>query len=269
MRAAADALRLPYADDPHNESALPQRNQLRHEVLPMLRSRFNPELTAALGRTARLAAADEEALSERALGVPLIPAASGAVKIPAAALVALPPAVASRVARRALRVMRGPHAGSAAEVEAVMRAARGMASTIGGAIQVGREGAWVVLAGEQPAPPAPVAVEIPGETVFWAGVVTATPGRPRWLPTGRSVAVLEGSEPLTLRRPRAGDRISIGVGHKSVGDALAEAGVPPRLRPHWPVVARRGSIAWVVGVRAEPSSGIRTPITVVARLEEM
>lgn len=266
VRAAADALGLPYMDDPANESIEPRRNQLRHEVLPLLRERFNPELTAALSRTAELAAADDEVLERRAAAVPLVSNPS-VVKVPAAALLTAPVAVASRVARRAIRLARGTYAGDAVEVGAVMAAATGASTTIGGSVQVEREGPWVVLSSLSYAAAAPFELSVPGETSFWAGTLIATEGRPAWRPLGPSVIVLDATAPFVLRPAVPGDHIDIGSGHKKVITVLAEAGVPPRLRQHWPVITAGGTIVWVVGVRGSTARGSDT-VTMVARLEE-
>ncbi|MEE8331404.1 MAG: tRNA lysidine(34) synthetase TilS [Acidimicrobiia bacterium] len=266
VRAAADALAIPYMDDPANESIEPRRNQLRHDVLPLLRERFNPELTAALSRTAELAAADDEVLEKRAAAVPLVSTPS-VVKVPAAALLTAPIAVASRIARRAIRLARGAYAGDAAEVGAVIAAASGASTTIGGPLQVEREGPWVVLASLPYEAPQPIELAVPGETSFWAGTLIAEVGRPAWRPVGPSVIVLDAAAPLVLRPAVSGDLIDICPGHKKVITVLAEAGVPPRLRQHWPVVEVGGTIAWVVGVRG--STRRRSDaVTLVARLEE-
>jgi len=76
---------------------------------------------------------------------------------------------------------------------------------------------------------------------------------------------------LVLRPAEEGERIDLGsgpadatTGSKSVRQAMAEAGIPARLRPGWPVVTVRGKIAWVLGARvatwasASPSTpGVR------------
>jgi tRNA(Ile)-lysidine synthase len=268
VRSAAAALGLPYVDDPTNESIEPRRNQLRHQVLPMLRERFNPEVTEALQRTAALAAADDELLESRAAAVPLTRTAQ-AVKVPAAALAMSPPAVASRIARRAIRLARGPHGGEATEVAAVVAAAGGATTTIGGAVQVSREGPWVVLATAEPEPWHPVDIAIPGETSFCGGTLIATHGAPPWRPAGRDMALVEGAGRLTVRRAEPGDRVDIGGGHKKVVTALAEAGVGPRLRRHWPVVVSGGIISWVIGVRSAPLPvPVVEPVLLSARLED-
>jgi len=266
VRAAADALMLPYVDDPANESIEPRRNQLRHEVLPLLRERFNPELTAALSRTAELAAADDDVLEQRAATVPVV-STPYAVKVPAAALATTPLAVASRIARRAIRVARGDYPGDAIEVGAVVAAAAGVSTTIAGPLQVEREGPWVVLASPTEEAPEAVQLSVPGETTFWAGSVVAKEGRAPWQPLGAGVVVLDAAVPLIVRPVATGDRIEIASGHKKVIAVLAEAKVPPRSRQHWPVVEAGGTIVWVVGVRGSAAEGSH-PVTLTATLEE-
>ena len=263
VRLAAESLGLPFVDDPTNESLGPRRNRIRHEVIPALRE-FNPEVVAALGRAARHAAIDNEAIDRRASRVPLIDA-GGAVKVPAAALIALPPAVTARVARRALRAARGPYPGTSEEVAAVIDAASGGATTLSGDLQVQREGPWVVMGGVPPTLTTDVPLVVPGTTRFWAGEIEAEPARRR-RPLGAQVTVVDPSASLVITTAASDERVSIGQGSKTVGDALSEAGVPPRLRPNWPCVTSDGIILWIVGVRAAPAPA--DGVMLRARLEE-
>ncbi|MCH8990563.1 MAG: hypothetical protein IIA44_02270, partial [Acidobacteria bacterium] len=70
---------------------------------------------------------------------------------------------------------------------------------------------------------------------------------------------------VLLGRIESNERIAIAGGSKRVGDALAEAGVPLRVRPRWAVVEADGTIAWLAGVRAAPSAVEPPLITVRAR----
>ncbi|MEO8359535.1 MAG: tRNA lysidine(34) synthetase TilS [Vicinamibacteria bacterium] len=58
------AHRLPYRTDPTNLDPSFVRNRVRHELLPLLADRFNPNITEALGRTARTLAEESAALRE-------------------------------------------------------------------------------------------------------------------------------------------------------------------------------------------------------------
>jgi tRNA(Ile)-lysidine synthetase-like protein len=57
------------------------------------------------------------------------------------------------------------------------------------------------------------------------------------------------SDDAVVRSAAEGERIDIETGTKPVREAMAEAGVPVRLRSAWPVVAVGGKIAWVAGAR--------------------
>ena len=264
IRAAAADLGLPFADDPTNESTQPRRNLIRHDVMPVL-EQLNPRVVAALGRAADHAASDTHVLDARAASVPTFEAA-GVVKVPAAVFAALPPAVAARVARKALRTVRGPYPGTADEIDAISAAAAGASATLPEGLQVLREGPFVVLVAHGPATPEPVSIVVPGITRFWTGEIEAEPAA-GWRPLGAQVTVVEAGAALEVTTAASDDRISIGDGSKSVSDALSEAGVPRRLRPQWPVVKRDGMIIWIVGVRAAPASG--DGVVLRARLETM
>jgi tRNA(Ile)-lysidine synthase len=256
-RAAADELHLPYADDPGNEDLSRRRNVLRHEVLPLLEQRLGPGVREALGRAAALLAADDGELEARAGAVP-IRATSRGVLLPAAALVTLPPPVASRVVRRALRMVLDPYPGHRRDVEAVLSVAGNRPWTAlplqGGNLAV-RDGPWVVL---RPAGGGaslePVALPVPGRTHFgpWWLQAEAAGAASGPAPVGRRSALLDATAAgggLTVRAAVAGDRIDRGAGHKPVFEALREAGVPAGRRRGWPVVVSGGTIAWVPGAR--------------------
>jgi tRNA(Ile)-lysidine synthase len=243
-RRIAAELGLPFVDDPQNDDPTVRRNRIRTEALPSLAAAYNPGLREALLRTAASVAADHELIEARAALVPVV-RDEEAVLVPAAALTVLPPAVAARVARRALRMLLGPPGGDGAAIGATLAAAAGTrVSTVIGGIDAHREGPWLVLAASPPPPPQPVELAPPATVRFGPWTITAGSG---------GVAVPVGGTVL-VRAARPGDRIAIGVGTKRVTEALREAGVPPRLRARWPVVEERGRIAWVVGVRVASTS---------------
>lgn len=55
---------LEYWEDPSNQDTAYRRNLIRHQVLPQLREQLGEQLPQALARTARLAAADADALDD-------------------------------------------------------------------------------------------------------------------------------------------------------------------------------------------------------------
>ncbi len=261
VRRLAAELGLPFVDDPQNADPAVRRNRLRHETIPSLAAGFNPRLVEALGRLASSAAADDAELEARAATVPLT-RHEGAVLIPAAALFTLPGAIAARVARRALREARGPHAGTTDEISAVLNAVGSVATTIGGAVDVRREGPWVVLVVEDPPMPEAVEIEVGSKVGFGNWIVSAETGSDS---IGRFGVTMARPDRLVVRTAPADERILITGGSKRVGDVLAEAGVPRRVRPMWPVVEADGTIAWIAGVRAAPTVLGASSITVRAR----
>lgn len=260
-RLLAEELGLPFVDDPQNSDARVRRNRIRNETIPALAHRFNPRLVEALGRLASSAAADDEVLESRAARVPVIHR-DGAVAVPAAVLATLPAAIAARVARRALREVRGPYAGTAFEIAAVLDAVNDSAVTIGGAVDIHREGPWVVLVADEPTIPPASEVEVGGEVGFGDWVLSVEAGSRS---IGRFSVTIPLPSRLVVRAAMPNERIAIAGGSKRVGDALAEAGVPLRVRPRWPVVEADGTIAWLAGVRAAPSAVEPPLITVRAR----
>ena len=261
LRHLATELGLPFADDPQNADPTVRRNRLRLETIPALTERFNPGFVKALGRLGSSAAADDAVLETRAAKVPLTHR-GGAVLVPGAALITLPEAIAARVARRALREARGPYAGTADEVAAVLEAVRGVAVTIRGGVDIRREGPWVVLVVEEPARPEATEVEVGCEVAFGDWVVTAEAGSQS---IGRFGTTIVRPDHLVVRTARADERIAIIGGSKRVGDALAEARVPQRVRSGWPVLVTNGTIAWIPGVRAAPAAPGAPRITIRAR----
>jgi len=247
-RRIAGLAGLPFVDDPQNDDPAIRRNQLRQVTIPSLETRYNPALKAALARTARLAAADDEVLEKRAAAVP-IKREEEAVLIPAAALATLPTPVGSRVARRAIRMLLDPYPGSAEDVAAVMDAVSGTIGQLSGGLLAEREGPFVTIhSPEAPAVPKPVELPVPGSVRFGAWLIVS--GAEGDAALGRQGAVIAATGPLVVRAVAPGDRIRVKGGTKKVFDALGEAGVPRRLRRRWPVVESGGRVAWLVSIRA-------------------
>lgn len=263
LRDLARFLELPFVDDPANEDRSARRNVLRHEIIPLLEARLNPQLRPALVRAAVSLQDDEAALQELADAVP-IHRDGEAVLIPVAPLVTVSPAVASRVIRRALRMAHPPYPGRSREIGVVLAAATGRrrGGDLSGGFAAVREGPFVTI--HQPARAAPVIdvtpLPVPGrvEGDGWVissryadvGAGPVSLGRRRCR-LGADLAKAD----LAVRSARRGDRVDVGNGTKAVTTALAEAGIPLRKRLGWPLVVARGKIAWLAGVRSAAWAG--------------
>jgi len=94
---------IPWCEDATNQDRTYARNRLRHDVLPLLRESFNPQLDDALANIATLAQ-DEERYWESTL--PPIPAGAPQF-LQTAQLTSGPPAVARRLIRRAIEAAKG------------------------------------------------------------------------------------------------------------------------------------------------------------------
>ncbi|NNC92645.1 MAG: tRNA lysidine(34) synthetase TilS [Acidimicrobiia bacterium] len=264
-RRLAGLLELPYFDDPDNVAGDVRRNRLRSELIPLLEETYNPQFRTALLRSSAVVAADDAVLEAAAAQVP-IRADGEVVAMPAAALAVVPAAVAARVVRRALRYMRGPHGGTHDEVAAVLEVAAGVraGAELMGAVRVEREGPMVVLSAADLAAGTPQQVEVPSVVAFdrWRVHLTEQSQAPIPRPLGAATLTLDADQAgdaLVLRPLRPDDRIDIGTGSKLVTEALAERGVPRRLRARWPLVSVGERVLVIPGVRAAawawPSSG--------------
>jgi tRNA(Ile)-lysidine synthase len=275
-RAVADELGLPYADDPGNLDLGRRRNLIRLQVIPMLEERIGPAVRPALGRAARLVAADDAELEKRAATVS-VRVSGDEVRLPASALSTLPSPVASRVARRALRTLEGLYPGDQGDVAAVLLVAAGGPSSLplSSGHTVARQGPWVVLRRAGAAPvPRPVALAVPGRALFgpWEFRAANAGSAPVPRHVGRRHALVDPAAirgGLIVRVAVPGERVGVGEGSKPVAEALREAGVPSAVRSHWPVIESDGTIVWVFGARVAAVAAPRSDIVVALSGKEM
>jgi hypothetical protein len=152
------ALALPWADDPSNATDAYLRNRLRHHVLPPLAAASPNGSLSGMARTLTLLRSDADALSS--LCHALIARAGHWTPEPAwyGRLSLLgPPAVTAQVIRRVSRQLCPGHSPSSLAVdEALSRlSSAGRAPWRDGAVEIGREGQWLVLRAPQRLAPPP------------------------------------------------------------------------------------------------------------------
>ena len=250
VRRVAVELGLPFADDPANGDPGHHRNHIRHIVLAGL-EQDAPGAAAALARSASMLGADDASLERLAADVPLH-RDGGAVSIPAGILATIP--------------RPSPPASAGVRCGWRIHHTRGRRQMSPGSW---RRSAAAPLScppdcsppGKAPSssftPPPPGRRYRPADPGPRPGrdhcrrIVAALVDLPAVPPLGTGVAWLAPAiGDLTVTGAVPGDRIDLGGGHsRKVTDLLADAGVPRRRRPGWPVVVAHGKIAWLVGAR--------------------
>lgn len=244
IREVARQWRLPFADDPENQTTDHLRNRVRLELIPELETGFNPAIRRVLARTADV------------VGEALVPMQQAASRIPCEVLgrsvrVAIGPLLAAEapvrrwVLRSIMSHARGPYPPSREEVERVEAALLS-----GHGIDVADTdlrfdvcGPWLELTPGDPSRPEPVTLEESarwGPFRFRTGDWHGGPRLSKWRfvhPPGH----------YTVRAVEPGDEIRITTGSKDAREAIREAGLDPRA---WPVVVdAAGVILWIPGAR--------------------
>ena len=268
LRDYLRARSLSHREDPSNRDPRMTRNRIRHTLLPLLAAEFSPAIAGVLARDAAIARADadwiEGVVNEAAARI--VRYEEERVDVDAARLAAEPPALARRVARRALERAGSRRVGFD-HVERFLRLAGGdgEAARRGDfpGSRVERIGAALVLtpargraARADRADGFEYALTVPGDVaVTEVGVrVSATLGeRPAVLAArGDTVAVRAASvtPPLTVRSWRPGDRFRpLGLsGRKKLQDFFVDRKIARERRAAIPVVAdATREIVWVAG----------------------
>jgi tRNA(Ile)-lysidine synthase len=297
-RFAADRA-LGYREDASNSDLAVPRNRVRHELLPYLAREFSPGIVEVLAREAALAREDDDRLEAEAIDLAASVVltntgpehAASRVRIDAAALASLHPALASRVARQVLCQLGGDRFIGFDHIQRFLEFAR--RAEPGSAISLPGQQARLSVAGKPvielgPEPPRHtvearrakaeansfrIPLSIPGEVVLtaqrwsvsavWAEGTSAGPFSPQDL----SALVREPKGPLTVRSRRPGDRFEppgLGGRARKLQDYLVDRKVARADRDLLPLVVDRDDrIVWIVGHAvaegfraAEPSPGV-------------
>ncbi|MBF2098541.1 MAG: tRNA lysidine(34) synthetase TilS [Gloeomargaritaceae cyanobacterium C42_A2020_066] len=156
--AFCQAHQLPVWVDDTNQNLALRRNRLRHVVLPYLRDHFNPQVEAALTRTAHLVAQDVDYLNAQAATLYQRAYQAHPPCLDRWALARAHPALQSRAIRQFL-ITHLPHAPSHRHMEAVLGLLSAPAGQqtlpLPGGYVVRSQGRWLHLLKRQPAPDHP------------------------------------------------------------------------------------------------------------------
>jgi tRNA(Ile)-lysidine synthase len=278
---------IAWREDLTNQDRTFARNRLRHEILPLLRDGFNPQLDQALANLATLAR-DEENYWDAELARHLQPATSHhPLVLPVSQLTEAPPALARRLVRRAVEIVKGNLRGiDFAHVERVIEMAgsrEGHGRLQAPGLDICRSFDWIRIALAGPAVPGaagfsvplhiPGSVELPGSRArIVLQVLEKDPCTEpcAGVPCAKVVDELdwrrfyrgEGAPSLELRNWRPGDQYRrVGqVKPEKVKFFFQEARVPLWERPDWPIITCHGKIVWArrFGAAAEFATGPQT-----------
>jgi tRNA(Ile)-lysidine synthase len=274
-----------WREDQSNQDHTYARNRLRHQVLPLLRENFNPQLDAALANLATLAR-DEEAYWDAELCRDLPTPKPQPQVIAVAEITDVPPAVARRRVRQAIAWAKGNHRSiDFAHVERVLQMARsqdGHDRFQAPGIDICRSFDLLRLSASDPASndargfafaiQVPGSVELPGSGTRITLQVLEKQGAKQGAtqPCATVVSELDwqrfgrgrSAPSLELRNWRPGDQ------YRRVGQSkpekikffFQEARIPLWERGNWPIITYNETIVWArrFGAAADFATGPET-----------
>jgi len=247
--------------DPTNDLLTATRNQVRHELMPVLR-RLNPRIEEALARFAHAAGADVEYLDDLAAQrfTGFATSHGSGVTLPRRALAALPRPLASRLIRLAFTQAHQSTADlESTHIAALLDALKrrpGSHSLPGGVTATIDQTSLIIAKGRLTTAGRiePAVLRVPGRIVVGAYAVQVRLERPPSIlktddPLEAYLDADKAGANLTVRSRCPGDRLRpLGLGgEKKLQDVLIDAKVPARERDGVPLVCAGDQIAWVVG----------------------
>ncbi|MDD5677663.1 MAG: tRNA lysidine(34) synthetase TilS [Kiritimatiellae bacterium] len=282
--------RLAWREDATNADPAFLRNRVRHEVLPFLEERLNPEIRRALLRVSDILAGENEWLEFLADEIFKRCRVPGRGKLlNARPLAGFPLAARRRVLRRWLEACKlGAEAlgfDSIARLDNLVSDRRGgRAVTLSGGWLVRRTGGVLTLSRRNNPSVRAFAVRlvVPGQTLLpgqdiritasiGPGIVRERPASVGALPARASLSLRAWRKRRLLARSwKPGDRMRpLGMqGTKKLQDIFSDGKVPPGLRHGLPVIACGSEIVWIPGyriaqgweVRADESSALQLTV---------
>jgi tRNA(Ile)-lysidine synthase len=258
---------IPYRVDSSNVSTSLRRNKVRMELLPLLAKEYNPQIIPLLNQFADRARDDEACLERlaRDRSHPWRVREGREERIPIRALVEFPPALARRVLRQMLQIVRGSsHGLTHAHIESLRRfaaeAQSGKVQTLPGGVKARKEFSWLVVGPKSSEPaggdfsypvtfPGKLAVHELGCLFHFKILNREDPGKAYNL---NKLVCLDPQKllgELELRNWRAGDKFCpIGSrGVRKLKELFRERKIPEVRRKGWPVLLCAGQIVWVRG----------------------
>ena len=256
--------KLSSVTDPSNADLRFTRNKIRHVLLPFLEQEFSPQIRRHLASLAETTREEEDWLEALATHARRrIIGRDNSVSL--SALNREPAALRSRILRqwvegrghdlkavhvRRLRELSEGKIRGRVELpgrRAVVRQGTRLLLQAQPLPVTGQDYCYVVQAGRNWRLSSRWDLSV-SASIEWQGDLCAARGVDRWS-AFFDCDHADTAKPCLVRNARTGDRIRpLGMdGHKKVQDVLADAKIPPALRPGFPVVEMNGEIAWVPG----------------------
>jgi tRNA(Ile)-lysidine synthase len=249
-----------WREDATNADVSHYRNRIRHELLPYVEQHFNPSARRALARIADVVRAEDDFIAREmtAAAIDTVLVDRNEVRLDAAAIMAMPEAIARRVVQHGLSVARHG-APTLDDVDAVMSVVSGARRAVDiSALRAEHFRGFVVLVprrAPQPSTAFRFDLPVPGTLESNAGwiVEAETFDAPQEFAAHADVAQIDAAvtgDGLIVRSRQPGDRIRpVGLGgSKKLQDVLVDRKVNRTERDRMPVVTdRQGRIVWVPG----------------------
>ena len=255
---------IPHVEDSTNQDDAYTRNQVRHQVIPLL-DEINPWFVPRMADTIRYLRSDNDYLSAQAAAVGRRvarrsrPAGDGGLSISAALLASQPDPIAVRIVSCLLGRL-GEFQFRAAHLTAVVALSRSPAPS--GAVSLPHSltarrvyGELILVRGARRSPPfAPVSLSVPGEAVLpsigWT-IACRRAEAPEQPPDTPDHFFLDPSRltgPLVIRPRLTGDTITLPRRRaKTVKKLLIDAKVPRWDRDRLPLLADASGPLWLAG----------------------
>jgi tRNA(Ile)-lysidine synthase len=285
---------IDYLHDASNDDLQYLRNRIRHQLLPLLKADYNPNVCAALNRTACVLREEEawlEGITASLLRRAELDASPGSLRLSIERLRAIPAGGLRRTIRRALLTVKGDlRRISFAHIEAVVRLIdvdrQGASVDLPERIRVERAGPALEIfrttaplrqlapTAKRCPPPSAFAYRVSPPGVFHVPELgmrmTLTRCGIEALPeprcAGQQTAFFDMDRlvfPLLLRNHLPGDRFTpLGMrGHQTVAVFLKKQKIPRHRRLRCPVLVSGNSIIWVAGHRIDDDFKVRPATT--------
>lgn len=262
----ADANGIAFVTDSSNLTDKYLRNSIRHKLIPIIESSYNPNIKETLARTAALLRQDNaflESVAAQAYTQALTRASAHALAFDAKKLRSKDPAILSRVFLKAVAALSGGRDAYSHDVETFLNLVASKRPNI----TVKAAGAWItkeydcvtVSAVSTPKP------DGFGFTLKAPGVINAKDAGfslkanllrrpPASLDAGPDVAYFDFDAvtlPIIVRPYLPGDRMQpVGMkGRKKIKDIYMDAHIPALSRPRIPLLFCGDTIIWAAGVK--------------------